>query len=210
MDFGFKRKFKISSFIIWVTLASLVILVLLPTFYLISFVFLRWGDVNSEVFENQIIGNENWNQILKTLFFSFRLSLSTVLFDLIFGIPLAYVLARKKFFGKSLLEDIITLPLVIPTSGFGFATLITWTTVSGIGGFLGLNSGIIALDTVIPFVNVTFLLFIVHVALTFPYVVRTIETKIQSIDLTFETASRTLGASSLTTFRKILFPLTIP
>jgi ABC-type spermidine/putrescine transport system permease subunit II len=210
MDFGFKQKFKISSFIIWITLASLVILVLLPTFYLISYVFLRWSDVNSEVFENKIIGNENWNQILKTLFFSFRLSLSTVLFDLVFGIPLAYVLARKKFLGKNLLEDIITLPLVIPTSGFGFATLITWTTVSGIGGFLGLNSGIIALDTVIPFVNVTFLLFIVHVALTFPYVVRTIETKIESIDLTFETASRTLGASSLTTFRKILFPLTIP
>jgi ABC-type spermidine/putrescine transport system permease subunit II len=210
MDLGSKRTFKLSSLIVWITLASLVLLVLLPTFYLISYVFLRWGEVNSEVFENPIIGNENWNQILKTLFFSFRLSILTVLFDLIFGIPLAYVLARKKFPGKSLLEDIITLPLVIPTSGFGFATLITWTTVSGIGGFLGLNSGITALDTVIPFVNVTFLLFIVHVALTFPYIVRTIETKIQSIDLTFETASRTLGASSLTTFRKILFPLIIP
>ncbi|UCC33391.1 MAG: iron ABC transporter permease [Candidatus Bathyarchaeota archaeon] len=162
------------------------------------------------MFNNPIIGNENWNQILKTLFFSFRLSLSAIAFDLAFGIPLAYVLARKTFPGKSLLEDIVTLPLVIPTSGFGFATLIAWTSNAGIGGFLGLNTGVLTMNAAIPFINVPFLLFIVHVALTFPYVVRTIETKIQSIDSTFETASRTLGASSLTTFRKVLWSLAVP
>ncbi|MCW3980581.1 MAG: ABC transporter permease subunit [Candidatus Bathyarchaeota archaeon] len=210
MPFRSKRPINLSRFTVWITLAALVLFVLLPTFYLISFVFLRWPEVNSEVFENPIIGDENWNQILKVLFFSFRLSLSAIIFDLVFGIPLAYVLARKRFPGRNLLEDIVTLPLVMPTSGFGFATLITWTTVTGIGGFLGLNSGIVTLETPVPFVNVTFMLFIVHVALTFPYIVRTVETKIESIDSTFETASRTLGASSLTTFRKILWPLTIP
>lgn len=210
MVFGSKRKVNLSSFTVMVTLVALVILVLLPTFYLISYVFLRWPEVNYEVFSNPIIGDENWKQILKVLFFSFRLSLSAIVFDLVFGVPLAYVLARKRFPGKSLLEDIVTLPLVIPTSGFGFATLIAWTSNAGIGGFLGLKTGLINMDTAIPFIGVPFLLFIVHVALTFPYVVRTIETKIQSIDLTFETASRTLGASSLTTFRKVLWPLTIP
>ncbi|HIE18336.1 TPA: iron ABC transporter permease, partial [Candidatus Bathyarchaeota archaeon] len=149
-------------------------------------------------------------QIIKVLSFSFRLSLSTVAFDLIFGIPLAYVLARKKFPGKSLLEDLVTLPLVIPTSGFGFATLITWTTVSGLGGLFGLSSGLISLNTLTPLINVPIILFVVHIALTFPYVVRTVETKIQSIDMTYEIASRTLGASSLTTFRNVLFPLSLP
>ncbi|MFQ6095186.1 MAG: ABC transporter permease [Candidatus Bathyarchaeia archaeon] len=162
------------------------------------------------MFANPIIGDENWKQILKVLFFSFRLSLSTVAFDLIFGVPLAYVLARKKFLGRSLLEDIVTLPLVIPTSGFGFATLITWTTVAGIGGLLGRNSGLMPLNAVVPLINIPFILFIVHVALTFPYIVRTLETKFQSIDITFEIASRTLGASALTTFRNILWPLAIP
>lgn len=210
MVFGSNRRVNLSSVTVWVTLIALVLLVLLPTFYLISYTFLRWHEVNYEVFANPIIGDENWKQILKVLFFSFRLSLSAIVFDLIFGVPLAYVLARKKFRGKSLLEDIVTLPLVIPTSGFGFATLIAWTTNAGIGGFLGLNSGLITMEAAIPFIGVPFLLFIVHVALTFPYVVRTIETKIQSIDSTYETASRTLGASSLTTFRKVLLPLTIP
>lgn len=205
-----KRSVNPSRPVVWATLIAFIVFVLLPTFYLISYVFLKWNDVRFEVFENPIIGDENWKQIQKVLFFSFRLSLSTVAFDLIFGVPLAYVLARKRFRGKGLLEDIVTLPLVIPTSGFGFATLITWTTVAGIGGFLGLNSGLVPLDTVVPIVNVPLIVFIVHVALTFPYIVRTLETKIQSIDTTFEMASRTLGANPLTTFRNILLPLALP
>jgi len=199
-----------SKLVVSCTLVAFIIFVILPTFYLISYVFLRWDEVWYEVFANPIIGDENWKQIIKVLLFSFRLSISTVAFDLIFGIPLAYVLARKKFPGKNLLEDLVTLPLVIPTSGFGFATLITWTTVSGLGGLLGLPSGLISLNTLTPFIDVPFILFVVHIALTFPYVVRTVETKIQSIDMTYEIASRTLGASSLTTFRNILFPLSLP
>ena len=198
---------SLSNLIVFVTIVAFVFFVLLPTFYLISYVFLKWEEVQLDVFSNPIIGDENWRQILSVLFFSFRLSLSTVAFDLVFGIPLAYILARKKFRGKNLLEDFITLPLVVPTSGFGFATLITWTTVSGIGGLLGLNSGLMPLNAKVPLINVPFVLFIVHISLTLPYIVRTLKTKFQSIDITFETASRTLGASSLTTFRNILFPL---
>lgn len=205
-----KKSIGVSQIVVWATLLAFIIFVLLPTFYLISYTFLRWNEIRIEVFANPIIGNENWNQILKVLFFSFRLSLFTVAFDLVFGIPLSYVLARKSFPGKTILEDIITLPLVIPTSGFGFATLITWTTSAGLGGILGFNSGLISFDTTIPIINVPFLLFIVHVALTFPYIVRTLETKFQSIDTTFEIASRTLGANPLTTFRNILAPLAIP
>jgi ABC-type sulfate transport system permease component len=204
-----KRSVTFSNLAVWVTMGALILFVLLPTFYLISYVFTRWNEVNYEVFANPIIGDENWKQIQQVLLFSFRLSLSTVVFDLIFGIPLAYILARKKFRGKSILEDIVTLPLVIPTSGFGFATLITWTTVSGIGGIFGLNSGLIPLDAVIPLLNVPFIVFIVHIALTFPYIVRTLATKFESIETTFEIASRTLGANPLTTFRKVLFPLSL-
>ncbi len=183
---------------------------LFPTFFLFSFTFLKWGEIFTDVFANPIIGDENWNQIIKFLFFSFRLAFFTVLLDLLFGIPLAYLLARKKFIGKSLLEDITTLPLVIPTSGFGFATLITWTTVAGIGGLIGLQRGIIDLNYVIPFLNVPFLILIVHVALTFPYIVRTLEAKLIELNPEFEYASRILGATPLTTFRKTILPLSLP
>ncbi len=205
-----RRSISSSRVVVWATLAAFLIFVLLPTFYLISYVFLRWNDVRLEVFENPIIGDQNWLQIINVLLFSFRLSLSAVAADLAFGIPFAYILARKEFKGKSILEDVVTLPLVIPTSGFGFATLITWTTVAGIGGFLGMNSGVIPLNAVIPLINIPVLIFIVHIALTFPYIVRTLETKFQATDITYETASRTLGANPLTTFRKVLLPLAIP
>jgi len=96
-----------------------------------------------------------------------------------------------------LLEDIITFPLVIPTSGFGFATLITWTAIVGA-------------PSLIPFINVPLLILVVHVALTFPYIVRTVQAKLEDLQPIFEQASRTLGASAFTTFRKIIFPLTLP
>jgi len=202
-----KRRF-ITKVVIVVVLASLGIFVLLPTFYLISFTLTRWPEVYADVFANPLIGDANWQQILRYLTFSLRLSLVAVILDFLFGIPLAYFLARKQFFGKSLLEDIITLSLVIPTSGFGVATLLTWTGVSGLGALVG--RGIVETSFVIPLVNVPFLMLLVHVALTFPYIVRTLQGKLEDLEPAFEEASRTLGASAFTTFRKVIFPLSLP
>ena len=201
------RRF-ITIVVIVVVLASLGIFVLLPTFYLISFTLTRWPEVYADVFANPLIGDANWQQILRYLTFSLRLSLIAVILDFLFGIPLAYFLARKQFFGKSLLEDIITLSLVIPTSGFGVATLLTWTGVSGLGALIG--RGIVEAYFVIPLINVPLLMLLVHVALTFPYIVRTLQGKLEDLEPAFEEASRTLGASAFTTFRKVIFPLSLP
>jgi ABC-type sulfate transport system permease component len=198
----------IAQITVFAILASLGIFVLLPTFYLISFTLLKWNEIYNDVFVNPLIGDENWQQILRYLALSFRLSIVTVVLDFIFGVPLAYFLARKRFFGKSFLEDIVTLSLVIPTSGFGVATLLTWTGISGLGALIG--RGIVEEAYVLPFVNVPFIMLIVHVALTFPYIVRTLQAKLEDLEPAFEQASRTLGASAFTTFRKIIFPLSLP
>ncbi len=208
-DVSRKRK-VIAKTTLFAVLASFLVFVLMPTIYIVSFTFTKWPEIYSEVFANPIIASENWFQIQTVLLFSFKIALFTIAFDFIFGIPLAYLLSRKKFLGKGILEDIITLPLVIPTSGFGFATLITWTTVSGLGGILGFKSGLLNLTDRIPFLNIPFLIFAVHVGLTLPYVVLTIRAKLQELDPVYETASRTLGAVSLTTFRRIVFPLALP
>jgi len=181
------------------TVASLIVFVFLPSFFLISFTFTRWPEVYTEVFANPLIGNTNWIEIQKYLGLSLRLAIFAVAIDLIFGIPLAYILARKKFWGKGFLEDLITFTLVIPTSGFGFATLITWTTIFGVDSVY-----------LIPVINVPFIMLIVHIALTFPYIVKTLKAKLEDMSTLFEQASGTLGASPFTTFRKILFPLTLP
>ena len=190
------------------TVASLILFVFLPSFFLISFTFTRWPEVYTEVFANPIVGDTNWLEIQKYLSLSLRLAISAVAMGLLFGVPLAYILARKKFWGKGFLEDLITFTLVIPTSGFGFATLITWTTDVGIGVLFG--KGLIETNYLIPFLNVPFMMLIVHIALTFPYIVKTLKAKLEDMSTIFEQASGTLGSSPLTTFRKIVFPLTVP
>ena len=204
-----KRKKKLISHLgVSLTLISLLLFVFLPSFFLISFTFTQWPEVYNEVFANPLIGNTNWLEIQKYLSLSLRLAVSAIVIDLLFGIPLAYILARKNFRGKGFLEDLISFTLVIPTSGFGFATLIAWTSISGIGSIL--TGGTIQIDSVIPVLNVPFLMLIIHVALTFPYIVKTLKAKLDDLSTLFEQASGTLGATSLTTFRKIVFPLTMP
>ncbi|UCD96759.1 MAG: iron ABC transporter permease [Candidatus Bathyarchaeota archaeon] len=189
-------------------LIGLFVFVLMPTFYLISFTLTQWNEVYIDVFANPLIGDTNWQQILGYLGFSLRLAVAAVIIDFLFGIPLAYFLAYRRFPGKSFLEDIIMLSLVIPTSGFGVATLLTWTGLSGIGGLIGRS--VVEVTYVVPLMNVPFLYLLVHVALTFPYVVRTLQGKLEDLSPAFGQASRTLGASAFTTFRKIIFPLAIP
>lgn len=202
-----KRKL-IAKTAVFATLTSLFVFVFLPSFFLISFTFTKWPDVYTEVFANPFIGDTNWREIQKHLALSLRIAFFAVVLDLLFGIPLAYLLARKRFWGKGFLEDLITFTLVIPTSGFGFATLIAWTTVSGLGYFFG--RGIVDANYLIPLINIPLIVLVVHVALTFPYIVKTLKAKLEDLEPVFEQASRTLGASSLTTFRKIVFSLTLP
>ncbi|MEM3507661.1 MAG: ABC transporter permease subunit [Candidatus Bathyarchaeia archaeon] len=198
------------SFFKLIIILSFIILVILPTIFIAIYVLMNWNEVFKELFENPLIGSENWYQIERALLISFKIASFVVLFDIVIGLPMAYTLSRKKFFGINVIKDLVTLPLIVPTSGFGFATLITWTTGTWLFKILGLNSGLINLNDYVPFINIPFLIFLVHVALTFPYIVLPLESRLKELDPTYEYASRTLGASSLTTFRKVIFPLVVP
>ena len=172
------KKTLLSRLGVSATVLGLILFVFLPSFFLISFTFTRWPEVYTEVFANPLIGDTNWLEIQKYLGLSLRLALTAVAIDLVFGLPLAYILARKKFWGKGFLEDLITFTLVIPTSGFGFATLIAWTSASGIGALL--TGGTVQIDTVIPILNVPLLMLVIHIALTFPYIVKTLKANVHA------------------------------
>ena len=188
-------------------LILLIFFVLLPSLYPFTFVIINWGEIYREVFANPYIGSQYLYEIERSLFLSLRLALTALLVDLIVGIPLAYILARKEFKGKSILENIITLPLVVPTSGFGFAMLMAWTASESPVALLGWR---IRVDQVIPIVEVPLLALLVHVALTFPYIVKTVSAAISDINKAFEIVSSSLGAKQVTTFRKITLPLALP
>ncbi|MCS7113771.1 MAG: ABC transporter permease subunit [Candidatus Bathyarchaeota archaeon] len=191
-------------------LVATIIFVLLPSVFVVSFIPTNWDEIRYEIFDNPIVSDTGWKLIQSVLIFSFKLSLLTVLIDIALGIPLAYMLAYGRFLGKSILDMLISLPLVIPTSGFGFATLISWTTNLGLGGLLGLRTGIVDITSKIPVIDIPVLLLLVHTTLTLPYVIKPLQARFLDIKTSLLEASRILGANPFTSFRKVILPLSLP
>ena len=184
-----------------------VLFVILPSLYIFSFVVLRWHELYMEVFAHPLSGNEYWLQIQRYLALSLRLAMTVTLIDILIGIPLAYFIAKGNFPFKGLIEDLTALPLVVPTSGFGFATLMAWTASTSLPYLLGVR---LHLDDVIPVFKLPLILLLVHVSLTFPYIVKTVSAALSSLERSYEVVSAALGAKPLTTFRKVTLPLVTP
>ncbi|SFN48915.1 molybdate ABC transporter permease subunit [Xenorhabdus japonica] len=146
-----------------------------------------------------MLSEYEWQAILLSL----KISGIAVLFSLPFGILMAWMLARCQFFGKSLLDSIIHLPLVLPPVVVGYLLLISMGRRGVIGEFL------------YDWLGVSFVFNWIGAALAsavvaFPLMVRAIRLSLESIDRRLEQAARTLGANSLKVFFTITLPLSLP
>ncbi len=128
--------------------------------------------------------------MLSALLTSFEVAFVVTAIDLLFGIPLAWLMSRKKFPALPLVDAIIDLPLIIPTSSLGLSIALFW----GAQGLGLINPGL-------------GLIIVLHIAFTFSYVVRTVQAAIMEIDPDLDRAAGTLGASPLLSFRSIWMPL---
>jgi len=120
------------------------------------------------------------------------------------GIPLAYLLATRKFPGKGFVEMLVTLPLVLPPVVVGYYLLL----VIGNNGLLGAVSN--ALGGPPP--NITFSWYAAVLAATvvsFPLTVRTAKAAIQQVDPKYIRASELLGRSEFQTALRVTLPLSI-
>ncbi len=124
---------------------------------------------------------------------------TSTLILLIFGIPLAYALARYKFPGKSLVEAVIDLPLAIPHGVVGIIVLLAYSSRAPLGILLA-SLGIRIEDS---FWGIVFAMVFVSV----PLVVDTLREGFEMVDPEIEHVARSLGASEFTTFMKISLPL---
>jgi molybdate transport system permease protein len=131
------------------------------------------------------------------------LSLTTTAASLVLtvalGLPLAFVLARRRFRGSSILETVVDLPIVLPPSVAGLALLLVFGRYGLIGGSLS------ALGIVIPFTTAA-----VVVAQTFvaaPFFIRSARTGFGAVDTDLEDAARVDGARELLVFRWVTIPL---
>jgi molybdate transport system permease protein len=134
---------------------------------------------------------------------SLRVAFASVVCSLPVAILVAHVLARLSFPGKTLIDAIIHLPLVLPPVVVGFALLVLFGKRGPIGGVLNDWFGI-----VIAFRWTGAAL--ASAIMGFPLMVRAIRLSIEAIDQRLETAARTLGGSRLWVFASITLPLALP
>ena len=139
----------------------------------------------------------------ETVIEAFKLSIVTTAVSLVltvaFGLPIAIVLARRRFRGSSLVEAVIDLPIVLPPSVAGLALLLAFGRQGVLGGTLH------AFGIEIPFTTAA-----VVIAQTFvsaPFFILSARTGIASVDRDLEDAARVDGATEGRLFRSITIPL---
>lgn len=132
-----------------------------------------------------------------------RLSLVTsalsVLLDVALGMPLAYILARWKFRGKTVLELLVDLPVVLPPSVAGLALLMAFGRTGLLGPALG------RLGVSLPFTTAAVVLAQTFVAA--PLFVRSARLGFAEVDPQLEEAAWVEGATEAQVFRHVMFPL---
>lgn len=120
-----------------------------------------------------------------------------------FGILVALVLARGRFWGKSLLDGIVHLPLILPPVVTGYILLILFGRRGPIGAFLDDYLGIVL---AFRWTGAA----LACAVMGFPLMVRAIRLSIEAVDERLEQAAGTLGANRFWTFAIVTLPLILP
>ena len=140
---------------------------------------------------------------IEALELSLLVGVTSIVAALPFALACAWVLARRHFWGKSLFDGIVHLPLVLPPVAVGFALLVLFGRNGIIGAFLYQTFGIVfafnwkgaALASAV---------------MAFPLMVRAMRLSIEAVDQRLEAAARSLGANPCRVFATITLPLTAP
>jgi spermidine/putrescine transport system permease protein len=178
---------------LWVFFWLLVLFLYLPIVILIIFSFndrelvsFPWEGFTTRWY-HEFLANET---ILDALWTSFFVAGITAVVATALAVPASIALVRRKFFGKGLVSGLLLAPLVIPLVVMGISLLILFNTIG-----IPLSPYTVAIG---------------HVVIALPFAILTMVPRLERIPPALEEASRDLGASAMTTFRLITFPLLLP
>lgn len=135
-------------------------------------------------------------EVRSAIFLTLRASLWATLLALVLGIPLAYLLARLDFKGKTIVESIIDLPVVIPHTAAGIALLLVW-------GRHSLFSRATGWTIVGTEAGITLAMLFVSL----PFLVNGAKEGFRMVDVRLENTARTLGATPFQAFWTVTLPL---
>jgi molybdate transport system permease protein len=153
-----------------------------------------WGDL-PELLSNDLVTD--------ALRLSMVTSLTATAVAVLIGIPLAWILARLEFPGRSLVRGLVTLPLVLPPVVGGAALLFALGRRGLIGEPLNQATGLL-----LPFSTSGVVLANTFVAM--PFLVITVEGALRNLDPRYEGAASSLGAGQWTVLRRITLPMIGP
>jgi molybdate transport system permease protein len=130
-------------------------------------------------------------------------SLSATVLSIVFGVPLAWLLARTRFPGQGVVRALVLIPMVLPPVVGGVALLLAFGRRGLVGQWLDEWFGVR-----LPFTTPGVILAETFVAM--PFLVITVEAALRSLDPRYEEAGATLGASRWTVFRRVTLPMIGP
>lgn len=139
----------------------------------------------------------------QALVLSLRVSLVAVAASLPAAVALGWLLARRRFAGRMILDGLLNLPLVMPPVVTGFLLLVLFGRNGWIGGPLDRWFG---LSFAFRWQGAS----LAAAVVSFPLFVRAIRISMEAVDPRLEQAARTLGASPVRVFREITLPLALP
>lgn len=140
---------------------------------------------------------------LSPLFLSLKVASISTVFAFIVSIALARLMVRRDFYGKSIVDALILLPLVLPPTVIGFALIVLF----GVNGPLGiLLENLFGFRVVFTWIGAAIASFVVSLPLMYQSALAAFE----KVDPRWENVGRTMGVSEWRIFRTITFPLAWP
>ncbi|MHA2247018.1 MAG: ABC transporter permease [Candidatus Hodarchaeales archaeon] len=160
----------------------LVIFVLIPSFFLVLFLFQGFS------FERLI--SANWILFGQSIVLSVIVASAATIVNVCLGVPMAILITRKnQGFLSRVLDALVDIPYVVPSSALGFSVGLFWTT-----------------QILFP-ANELFFIIMAHISMTFPFIVRNTIGGLAELDPAYEDAARSLGAQPIQTFRHVTLPV---
>lgn len=141
-------------------------------------------------------------QVVASYKLSFGAALIAAVINFFFGGLVAWVLVRYQFPGKRAIDALVDLPFAMPTAVAGIALVTLYSSTGWVGQYLEL------LGIRIAFTQLGVVIALTYIGL--PFVVRTVQPVIKDLDAELEEASAIMGASRLTTWRRVILPSLMP
>ena len=176
------------------TIFYLALIVLIP----LSAVFLKTFTMTWAAFWSAVTSD----RVVASYKLSFGASLIAAGINVVFGGIVAWVLVRYTFPGKRIIDALVDLPFALPTAVAGITLTALYSSNGWIGKYLEKFGWKVAFTPVGVVVALTFI--------GLPFVVRTVQPVLEDAERELEEAAASLGATSLQTFTRIIFPTIMP